>query len=82
MLKYLYVTEANARLYGLTHEGTVFGLPVWLGDVDNDESVLSLPKVPAMALYLHAMSALYDLFCEYVVQDNLKIPLVIGRSIE
>lgn len=82
MLKYIYVTEAAARSYGLTHEGTVFGLPVWLGDVDNNESVLSLPKVPVLSLYLRVMNLLFDLFCDYVVQDNLQIPLVVGRSIE
>lgn len=81
MVEFIYCSEAVARGLGLTHEGTIFGIPAWIGDVDNGDSVTCVAKVPAMILAIRAMDLAFDFF-SWLTGQVVEIPLTIGRSIE
>ena len=81
-LKYLYVTEAQALSYGLTHEGTLYGIPVWIGDVDNPESFLAIPKIPALVVWTAFASGAMQFLVEHFRNDeSIETPLTVGRDI-
>ena len=61
MVELIYITRATAKAAGLTHEGTLFGVPAWFDgdDSDSDSEVsMATPKVPL----LHAWCWLADKF--------------------
>ena len=57
MLHWIYITKACALEVGMTHEGTLFGVPAWFQG-DDDECSMATPKIPA----LHAWCMFAD-FC-------------------
>lgn len=61
MMHLIYITRDLAKECGLSHEGTLFGVPAWFdGDVD-DDMFIATPKIPA----LHAWCWLADKFYEF-----------------
>lgn len=62
MVELIYITRATAKAVGLTHEGTLYGVPAWFeGDDADSEVTMATPKVPL----LHAWCWLADLFYEF-----------------
>lgn len=60
ILDYLYITKKRALAVGLTHEGTLFGVPAWFAGDDQGDIAMATPKAPV----LHAWCKLADLFME------------------
>ncbi len=60
-----YVTPQAALAAGCTHHGRYYGLPIWIGDLD-DEAPLVMAKVAwldwALDVIVHIEGALRDLF--------------------
>lgn len=81
MLNYLYMTEDKARELGFTNEGTLFGVPAWLGDVQNTESINAVAKIPVMVFYFHLMDFFFQLFSD-IFNQEVDVPFTVGRSIE
>lgn len=62
MIEFIYITRATAKAAGLTHEGTLFGVPAWFqGDDEDADVTMATPKVPL----LHAWCWLADKFYEF-----------------
>jgi hypothetical protein len=80
MVELIYCNEATARELGLTHEGRIFGVPAWLGDLDSGDSVVCITKIPVLMLYTHFCSMLYD-FAAALSGQSLHIPLFVGRKL-
>lgn len=56
----IYITKAGALAAGLTHEGTLFGVPAWFADDGSGDISMATPKfVP-----LRAWCWLADQACE------------------
>ena len=59
MVELIYITRDHAKAAGLTHEGTLFGVPAWFEGNDEDSDVtMATPNVPL----LHAWCWLADKF--------------------
>lgn len=81
LLCLLYVPEAAAKERGMTHEGTVFWVPVWLA-IDGD-NLLATPKVPALELWCWLCDAATTAATYFMTEDQfLALPLTIGRPLE
>ena len=77
--KYLFLTKADALEHGLTHEGTLFGIPVFLGDVTNPESFLAVPKIPILVFWTLLCTKMFEFFASFVSEDIvIKTPIVVG----
>ena len=50
MPDWLYITQARALEIGLTHEGSLFGVPAWFAG-DDDEIAHATPKLPVLHLW-------------------------------
>lgn len=58
MVELIYITREMAKGAGLTHEGTLFGVPAWFDDSDDEDLFMATPKIPL----LHAWCWLADKF--------------------
>lgn len=82
MIEYIYINREMARGAGLTHEGTLFGVPAWFDGADDEEVCMATPKVPL----LHAWCWLADKFYEfgaYLIPHNcvLRSPIKVTSKI-
>ncbi|MFT4410199.1 hypothetical protein ACLMOV_11270 [Stenotrophomonas muris] len=82
MRELIYVTKGDALANGMTHEGTLFGVPAWLR-VDSEEQVTGTPKIPALHLWCWVIDQLLELTCCLLPRDcALVSPITVGREIE
>lgn len=81
ILDWLYLTEASAVEYGMTHEGRLFGVPAWL-TITGENEVLGAPKVPILQLWCILIDRLMDAACWLIPEDvEVATPVFVGRSI-
>lgn len=83
MMNLIYITAASAKESGLTHEGTLFGVPAWFDGDDDGEIAMATPKIPV----LHAWCMLADFaygVAAYFMPSHaiLKSPISITRMIK
>lgn len=67
----MYVNREEALGLGLTHEGTMFGLPVWMGQIHTSAPMIC-PKFQPGRFWL----ALCDFVCDcltYVVPSDYEL---------
>lgn len=65
----IYVTKARAIESGLTHEGTLFGVPAWFdGDGDTGEAT---PKIPALHLWCIFADWCYEVASWFIPEDGV-----------
>ncbi|HEY1035526.1 MAG TPA: hypothetical protein VGE09_11155 [Pseudoxanthomonas sp.] len=81
---HLYLTRARAIALGFTHEGTLFGVPAWMRDVDGDparDPIIACPKVPLLQLWAMLADAAYASATWFMFEDQvLPIPIrVLGK---
>lgn len=81
MLDYIYITEARAREGGLTHKGTLFGVPAWFAGDDNGAICIATPKVPLARAWCWLADKCYDIAASFTPADMVLIsPIAIhGR---
>lgn len=81
MRKYFYITEAEAREAGMTHEGRLFGVPAWLAENGTDE-VVGAPKVPLLQLWCIFCDFLLEVGSYMISEENeLVTPITLGRKL-
>jgi hypothetical protein len=58
-----YITREDALAAGLTHEGTLFGVPAWFaGAGENDEgNFMATPKFKPLGIWTLFADSLYDI---------------------
>lgn len=61
MLDYIYITEARARESGLTHRGTLFGVPAWFAGDVNGDVCMATPKAPLLHAWCWLCDKAYDM---------------------
>lgn len=81
ILAAIYLTKAQALALGLTHHGSIFGIPAWVTDAGED--VIGVPKVPLLAAFTLTMDWLMYAALHFLPDDvALETPLKIGHPIE
>lgn len=79
----LYIDKKMAREGGMTHEGSVYGMPCWLADVDDPEMITAVAKFYPLNFYLAAMDTVFEALT-YVIPaaDGINTPINIKGPIE
>ena len=81
MRNIIYISKSLAEEAGATHEGTIWGVPVWIFS-DNRDQVLAAAKLPVLELYMMACELLFTLFLAFRPADESYLtPIKIGRKI-
>jgi hypothetical protein len=80
MLDYIYITEVRAREVGLTHKGTLFGVPAWFAE-DDGEVCMATPKVPLLHIWCWFADKCFDVAANFTPADMVLVsPITItGR---
>lgn len=77
-----YITKRQALAAGLTHEGTLFGVPAYFESSDGD-IVMGTPKVPILHLWCALCDSLYELASYFLHGHHVLIsPIYIKRPIQ
>ncbi|WOH61920.1 hypothetical protein [Bradyrhizobium sp. BWC-3-1] len=63
---YLYITKARALAVGLTHEGTLFGVPAWFADVSDERVGAATPKAPLLNAWCWLADKSFDLAAYFI----------------
>lgn len=78
----VYISKARAIEAGLTHEGTLYGVPAYFGE-DDGQLVMATPKVPVLQLWCLFADAMYELASLFLNEHQvLKSPIYVERPIE
>lgn len=72
-----YMTAQQALLAGYTHHGRIFGVPIWLSDVDSDEPRLAAKWAPLDTL-IYLLSELFNA----LPLPSGGFPIVVGPKIK
>lgn len=76
-----FMAEKTALASGYTHHGRMFGIPVWLGDLDTE-----CPSVAGKHIVLDALLAvadvLFGLFVFVTQMDDPAYPILVGPHIQ
>ena len=73
MIDYIYITETRARESGLTHKGTLFGVPAWFaGDADG-AICIATPKVPLLHVWCWLCDKCFDLAAFFTPDDQVLV---------
>lgn len=81
MVYLIYITRSMAKDAGLTHEGTLFGVPAWFGEEDGD-IVMATPKVPLLHAWCWLADKFYDLLTYFTpVDQEVRSPTHINNPI-
>lgn len=69
MLDFIYITEARAREVGLTHKGTLYGVPAWFAGNDDGDICRAVPKAPILLAWCWLAGKLLDVFVDLTPED-------------
>jgi len=76
-----FLTEKEALAAGYTNHGRMFGIPVWLGDLDTECPAVAGKHVALDALLVVA-EALFGLFLFVCQLDDPAYPILVGPPIQ
>lgn len=82
----LFIDKEMAREGGMTHSGSVYGIPCWIGDVDNPEAFSAVTKFYPINFLVPMLDALYDgmaMMTSKVFQTDVEwdTPITVGEKI-
>lgn len=80
MFDYIYITEARARESGLTHKGTLFGVPAWFANDDGGEVCMATPKVPLLHAWCWLCDKCYDIAASFTPADMVLVSPITIRG--
>ena len=82
MFGYIYITEAHARDAGLTHKGTLFGVPAWFAGDGDGEFCMATPKMPILHLWCWLADKCFDIAADFTPADMVLVsPIMISGRI-
>jgi hypothetical protein len=80
--KNLWLTKDEAKEAGMTHEGTLYGIPVYLGDTDNPEAFLAVPKIPLLVLWTLFCNSAFEFFAMFCPDSvEIRVPVTFGDKL-
>lgn len=78
----LFITKADAINDGLTHHGTMYGVPAWMRPVSG-EGFMAVPKFYPFMLWCIFGDFCFNLASYFVSANNvLMTPIRVGNRIE
>lgn len=78
----LLISKEQALDAGMTHEGTLFGVPCWMAGENSDE-IMACAKFAPFELWLGVCSWVFDAFTIFVPEDKwLVTPMKFGAEIK
>lgn len=81
LLQRFYLPESEALALGLTHHGSLFGIPAFLSV--HPEYVYGVPKIPALDLVTHFLDTLLGIATYFIpAHVRLKSPIRVGAAIK
>lgn len=76
----IYVDKATALEIGMTHEGTLYGMPAWLAK--SGDNFNATPKFPITIAWIWPVDRLYDLVSYFMREDQwMETPIRMTRAI-
>lgn len=79
----MYITKERALEAGLTHEGTLYGVPAWFADDGNGETSMATPKFLPLQAWCYLADKAFDLAaCFMPATCVLESPITITGRIE
>lgn len=72
MLDFIYITKARALESGLTHEGSLYGVPAWFAE-DNGDVAMATPKVPLLHAWCWLADKCFDLAAHFITDDTVLV---------
>lgn len=77
----LFISKQDALAAGMTHHGSIYGLPAWVRETEY--GVDGAPKFIPAAAWCWAVDWLYDTATWFMPADRyIEAPLRVGRPIE
>lgn len=81
-LHLIYLPRRAAIAYGMTHEGTLFGVPAWMSVGSHDNELLAAPKVPVLQLWTLLADSVFELITWFMPADwTIESPIHIRKRI-
>jgi hypothetical protein len=81
MPDWLYITKARAIESGMTHEGSLFGVPAWF-EGDDNECVMATPKVPMLNAWCWFADKCFELASLFILSDAVLVsPIAVKNKI-
>ena len=81
LLDLIYISRDRAQEIGLTHEGTLFGVPAWFAG-DDEEIAMATPKVPVLHAWCWFADRCFELAAFFTPSHvELVSPIRITRRI-
>jgi hypothetical protein len=72
LLNLIYITKAAAIAGGLTHEGTLFGVPAWFAG-EGDEIAMATPKAPILHLWCRFADFAFEIASHFTPADRVLV---------
>lgn len=69
----LYISKQDALDAGLTHEGSLYGVPAWFAGVGDDEIFLATPKIPLLHAWCWLGEKLLDFGAFFISADYVLV---------
>lgn len=69
MLELIYISKSMALDAGLTHEGTLYGVPAWFDGDEHSEDAMATPKIPLLHLWCLLGDLVFYLACYLMPPD-------------
>lgn len=81
-LHLIYLPRSAAIAYGMTHEGTLFGVPAWVAVGEHDNEFMAAPKVPILQLWTLLADATLEALTYLLPADrSIEAPIRILKPI-
>lgn len=79
----MFINKQMAREGGMTHEGTVYGMPCWLADIEDPEMITAVTKFYPLNFYLAFMDKVFETVAYMIPSANgIATPLTVKGPIE
>jgi hypothetical protein len=77
----LFVTRADALASGLTHEGSIYGVPSWMR-VDGDD-YMAAAKFAPLAIWCVLCDKVFDIWAAFMSDEYILVsPMKLGKRID
>lgn len=78
----IYISKSEALSAGLTHEGTLYGVPAWFADDGSGEIAAATPKLVPLRFWCWLADHAYELATYFMRSDQmLESPIKVTKRI-
>jgi hypothetical protein len=71
-MHWLYISKSLALAAGLTHYGTMYGVPAWFAG-DDDETLMCTPKMPILHVWCRLADYAYEVASWFMPADAVLV---------